>query len=264
MFTLILLIYLANLCYAKQEITNQLDLKSFCTNKLDAKLYSSNDYLYAYFRVSINESIDKIVYQKIGSLDLNFDLSPTKILFSKRNEQLIRKDEDFKLYANKIGFKFFKFKKHLNKLTDCSHDSYDCLIQNYDHCWFDQSSNSLFNSTVCLKGSQIIQLTSNKSILKFNEEKINGLALVRLRNFNEKNWIIFKNRFAYLDRNLNRLTSSKFLKNEEVANVYQPFINYFGCAQPFCLKATFDDIIYDTSLNQLIIYRGLYYYQVNL
>lgn len=273
MFDVVWLVYLVNLF----DLTNPeiSDIELICHSQIDLSYTSTSDRLIAYVRLPHNETSDKVIYHQTASLNLNFDLSPMQIFAENRHpmEQFIMKDDDFKLFYDSSKLQILIYRSNRPETRCSNRMSHDCLAKKYDHCWFgdlrstdDSLNSSRSTDCICIKSNRLIHhdLTSNKSrvLPKVFKNKLNGLAFVKIRHFgNQQDWIIFGNQFtnAYLyDHKL--LTTTTKRPN----GLYQPSKLFFGCPQSFCLKATFDDIVYDASLSQLIIYRGLYYYQINM
>lgn len=267
MLRIILLISLLNFAKFLQEpdrtvVTNLNTFKSICLNldKVNLQFISTNDSLIAYYRAPFNKTFDKIVYQKTSDLNLNFDLSPTKVYLNEnRNSKtkLIKKEENFKIvFDSRIRILTYSSKAEKLKKSNSVYHS----IKNDGHCWFNESNFFQFNNWNCLYKNESVHnyiniLNAFKGNQTSDPNDVKGIALVKLRNSNLTNWIIFDSKFTYLPQTdlLNRSTI-----------LYQSNSIYFGCAQQFCSKSSFDDIIYDISLNHLIIYRGQYFYKFNM
>lgn len=119
---------------------------------------------------------------------------------------------------------------------------------------------------ICFKDKQLYRydpVSGKRPLLASHQNKLTGLTFAHIRNQNERNqnernWLIFgSDGLSGLQphESIESPTSKQTAKG-------QPNSIYFGCAQPFCTKATFDDIVYDAVTNQLIIYRGPYFYEV--
>lgn len=280
-------------------------IESICSNLQTANLnfLSTDDHLLSYFELPFNESHKEVVYQQTSTLDLNFDLSPRRILIGHRNVKtvFIRKEEHLTAFYD-------SHRLHLlnSSNEDCSNGPLlGCLVRSHDYCRFadsphtsshkssfsssaNLSSKSLLTisteapasfhfpiskSLFCLKGNQLYHYepTRRTHILSSYPNKLSGLALARIRNSNQSHWLVFGGGFNGLSQlhphgtDQNEADQKKVDQNEAerpTSGLGQPNSIYFGCSQPFCVKATFDDIVYNTATNQLIIYRGRYFYEV--
>lgn len=260
-------------------------IQSICSNlnEIDLHFLFNDNYLIAFFELPYNNSFKQVLFQKVSSLELNFDLSPKNLVFNREIKRtLFKKDKKLKFHYDSIDDLFLidefnqsNSKNQIQPNSSCL--NHDCFIQNSNFCWsgnlpFRSVINSSIDSSVnltisskdwlCIKNNLLFYYDSfsKQTQIKTFKNKLNGLALVKLQNFNQKNWLIFENKFTNLYHYDEQFLISRFPVN----NLHQMHSIYFGCAQQFCVKATFDDIFYDASMNQLIIYRGQYFYRVHL
>lgn len=271
-------------------------IESICSNlqTVNWKFLSTDDRLVSYFELPFNASHKEIVYQQTSTLDLNFDLSPRVILFQNRNVKTkrIRKEQHLKAFYESHRLQFLS----LNASDEgCSNGPLlGCLMRSHDYCRFADSPRTsshksssnlsarlspkslpfdssysteaptsfpISKSLLCLKGNKLYRYDSNRTrhILRSYPNKLSGLAFARIRNSNQGHWLVFGGGFNGLTQLYPHEASTS---QRSASGLGQPNSIYFGCSQPFCAKATFDDIVYDAAMNRLIIYRGRYFYQV--